>query len=409
MTSVERRVPQRAVLSDAVQYSPRNASNEKVVTDEDVLPIDLTLQRKSLPSSLQTPVSASVYICPICSKKQLNLEHFVEHMTTHRWKKSLVASHERSWLLLAKSSLLKSSCRLKLLRKSRKRHRELKQLSSVATMGDNKQLIATGFAEKEGQFSFRCPACPAIQRITGIQAAVNHFENFHMQIIMVCNICGMWFSNQAMFLSHVSVVHLKRCPENVVVPSPSQPLLPSPPPPLPATTSAAPAGDFKSPQQLIDPVLASILFSGLLLSTHSTLFAGSASQNWKDSNSKVTAANGSEERPSQTIVEPKSLTKQVKMMTKAPSKVYAQQQQQQHHPQPSVPFERYPSNSATPVILYDHPLQRLLPPHVAVALDRSAVAKICHYCFKEFADEMAVLKHQVLVHRLEETTAENSA
>ena len=45
-------------------------------------------------------------------------------------------------------------------------------------------------------------------------------------------------------------------------------------------------------------------------------------------------------------------------------------------------IDLHPSNSPTPVILYDHPLQRLLPPHVAVKLDRSAVAKICHYCFE---------------------------
>lgn len=145
--------------------------------DEDALPIDLTLQRKSLPSSLQTPASGSIYICPICSEEQLTLDHFVDHMATHRWKKSLVASHERSWLLLAKSSLLKSSRRLKLLRRSRKRHRESKQIPSMATAGDDKQPIVTGFVEKEGQVSFHCPACPAFQRITGIQAAVVSFSD----------------------------------------------------------------------------------------------------------------------------------------------------------------------------------------------------------------------------------------
>eukprot|EP00108_Taenia_solium_P005072 TsM_000855600 transcript=TsM_000855600 gene=TsM_000855600 len=387
--------------------SPRNVGNEKIVTDEDVLPIDLTLQRKSLPSSLRTPASASTYICPICSEEQLTLDRFVDHVTTHRWKKSLVASHERSWLLLAKSSLLKSSRRLKFLRRSRKRHRESKQFSSMATRCGDKQPITTDFVEKEGQVCFHCPICPAFQRITGIQAAVNHFENFHMQIVVVCTICGMWFSNHTMFVSHVSVVHLRMCPENVAVSSLPQPLLLSPPPPT-ATTSAPTAGDSKGPQQLIDPVVASILFSGLLLSTHSTLFADSASQIWKDSDFSVTVANESEENSPQSIAENESQTRQVKVVTtKTPSKLYTQQQQQ--HPQLSVPFSRYSPNYATPVILYDHPLQRLLPPHVAVALDRSAVAKICHYCFKEFADEMAVLKHQVLVHRLEETTAENSA
>lgn len=119
-----------------------------------------------------------------------------------------------------------------------------------------------------------------------------------MQIIVVCNICGMWFSNQTMFVSHVSVVHLRRCPENVVVPSLPQTSLPSPPP-SPTPTAATTGGNFERPQQLIDPVVASILFSGLFLSTHSTLFASSASRNWKDSDSKVTVAKGSEKKSPQ--------------------------------------------------------------------------------------------------------------
>lgn len=352
--------------------------------DEDVLPIDLTLQRKSLPPSMQTPPSASIYICPVCSEEQLTLDHFLDHMTTHRWRKSPLASCDRSCLLLARSSLLKSSRRLKLLRSGRKRHRDSKRVSSIATTRSDEQPAATGSVEEEGQ---------------------NHFENFHMQIIVVCNICGMWFSNQTIFASHVAVVHLQRCPGNVVFPSLPQPLLPSPPPS--ATALATTTGNFKSPQQLIDPVIASILVSDLLLSTHSTLFPGSASQNWKVMDYKEFVGNDGGEKLSQAIAESKSQTRDVRMATtKTHSNVHAQQQQQQH-PQLSALVNRYSPNSTTPVILYDHPLQRLLPPHVAVALDRSTVAKICHYCFKEFADEMAVLKHQVLVHRLEETTAEN--
>ncbi|EUB57318.1 hypothetical protein EGR_07854 [Echinococcus granulosus] len=323
--------------------------------DEDVLPIDLTLQRKSLPPSMQTPPSASIYICPVCSEEQLTLDHFLDHMTTHRWRKSPLASCDRSCLLLARSSLLKSSRRLKLLRSGRKRHRDSKRVSSIATTRSDEQPAATGSVEEEGQVSFHCPACPAFQRISGIQAAV--------------------------------------------------PLLPSPPPS--ATALATTTGNFKSPQQLIDPVIASILVSDLLLSTHSTLFPGSASQNWKVMDYKEFVGNDGGEKLSQAIAESKSQTRDVRMATtKTHSNVHAQQQQQQH-PQLSALVNRYSPNSTTPVILYDHPLQRLLPPHVAVALDRSTVAKICHYCFKEFADEMAVLKHQVLVHRLEETTAEN--
>ncbi|VDM32561.1 unnamed protein product [Hydatigera taeniaeformis] len=311
---------------------PWNASNERVVTEEDVLPIDLTLQRKAHPSSLQTPASDSIYICPICGEEQLTLDRFVDHMTTHRWKKLPVAPHERSWLLLAKSSLLKSSRRLRLLRRSRKRHREPKHVSSTRSSD----------IKREGQISFHCPACPTFQRIIGIQAAVNHFENSHMQIIVVCNICGMWFSSQTMFASHVAVVHLRTCSENLDDHSSSQTLQSSSSPPPAAATSITAAGDLKDSQQVIDPVVASILFSGLLLSTQSTLFPGATSQNWKDSESKITVANGIDEKSSQVTNFGQIYTLEANF-------------------------------------------------------------------FQEFADEMAVLKHQVLVHRLEETTTENSA
>uniref|UniRef100_A0A5K3FUK2 C2H2-type domain-containing protein n=1 Tax=Mesocestoides corti TaxID=53468 RepID=A0A5K3FUK2_MESCO len=92
-----------------------------------------------------------------------------------------------------------------------------------------------------------------------------------------------------------------------------------------------------------------------------------------------------------------------------PAKASAQQAQTRNHPtqQQSHVVERN-SATATPLMLFDHPLQRLLPPHVAVALDRSAVAKICHYCLKDFPDEMAVLKHQVSSHQLDEASGENS-
>ncbi|KAL3310075.1 hypothetical protein Ciccas_011365 [Cichlidogyrus casuarinus] len=51
---------------------------------------------------------------------------------------------------------------------------------------------------------------------------------------------------------------------------------------------------------------------------------------------------------------------------------------------------------------YAYPVKRLLPPDVVAKLDDRKVAGICHYCLQEFPDEMAVLRHQMETHRLDE-------
>lgn len=137
------------------------------MANEDVHPIDLTFQRSSAPLS-----SPDTYICPICSEEQFTLDHFITHMTKHRWDKPLSLSQEYSWLLLTKSSAHKNSRRIKILRRSRRRQRDLRRSSYSAANVDSKQLVNPEIEDVE---SFLCPACPAFQKIVGVKAAVVRF------------------------------------------------------------------------------------------------------------------------------------------------------------------------------------------------------------------------------------------
>ncbi|KAF5404054.1 hypothetical protein PHET_02078 [Paragonimus heterotremus] len=52
--------------------------------------------------------------------------------------------------------------------------------------------------------------------------------------------------------------------------------------------------------------------------------------------------------------------------------------------------------------LLSHPVRNLLPVELASKVDSFEAARLCHFCLKEFPDEMAVLRHQVAEHSLTE-------
>ena len=156
--------------------TPHQSVDEKAIANEDVLPIDLTFQRSISTGFHAPPPLPSAYICPICSEDQFTPDHFINHMTKHRWDKPLSLSQDRSWLLLTKSSIHKSSRRLKLLRRNRRRQRDLRRTSYSTTNSDFKESMTHPFGEEE---TFQCPACPAFQRIVGVKAAVVGFHRLH--------------------------------------------------------------------------------------------------------------------------------------------------------------------------------------------------------------------------------------
>ncbi|CAH8436432.1 unnamed protein product [Dicrocoelium dendriticum] len=55
------------------------------------------------------------------------------------------------------------------------------------------------------------------------------------------------------------------------------------------------------------------------------------------------------------------------------------------------------------LLLRSHPVHSLLPSELASSMDSTEAAKRCHFCLKEFTDEMAVLRHQVQSHKLLES------
>ncbi|CAL8085479.1 unnamed protein product [Calicophoron daubneyi] len=55
-------------------------------------------------------------------------------------------------------------------------------------------------------------------------------------------------------------------------------------------------------------------------------------------------------------------------------------------------------------LIRSHPVRSLLPWDLALKIDSCEASKLCHFCLKEFPDEMAVLRHQVESHSLEEVS-----
>ncbi|TGZ68695.1 hypothetical protein CRM22_004133 [Opisthorchis felineus] len=73
-------------------------------------------------------------------------------------------------------------------------------------------------------------------------------------------------------------------------------------------------------------------------------------------------------------------------------------------PETSLAHASFNSLSSYTSLIYSHPVRSLLPVEIASKVNSLEAAKLCHVCLQEFTDEMAVLRHQVGAHSLDDIT-----
>ncbi|BHF74761.1 hypothetical protein SprV_0501784900 [Sparganum proliferum] len=399
------------------------------------------------PSKLQTKKrkmgeAATIYICPICSRELPTLTAFIEHMATHHHKlpdgfndseeETPVLTEDRAFVRAPEEKLRDCQKCQQMGRKGVQngthrrlsrdlRSRDLEQ-HTRGQEGGATTLAASTVPPTAADYE-DCPriclACPQRAAFTCMEEALAHFETHHVHSVAICSLCGLWFTSKSLFAAHAMEAHVRRTERST---SPRRSWI--------ASDKLRDAATSLSESNFFDPVVASILLSGLLLSSSSqtlrllpyirdglalttdtlprkliTTSVREAAGSVRPVSPPKPVEQRSEENsqcahpPVGSSMRPPALEVKANSNSSSPPRERIKMQATSPSGAPSSPPREVgtdsqrsasePSAARTiPLLLFDHPIQRLLPPHVAVAIDRRTVAKMCHICFKASVESL---------------------
>ncbi|VDN16492.1 unnamed protein product, partial [Dibothriocephalus latus] len=185
----------------------RNSSAEISLQPVSTEPSKVQMKKRKLGET------ATIYICPICSRELPTLTAFIEHMATH---------HHR----------LPDACNERVADEPLP---AVKEESAFAQSSEDKRRD--------------CQKCQQIA----------HFETHHVHSVAICSLCGLWFTSKSLFAAHAMEAHVRRT-ERAASPRRTGWI---------TGDRLRDAASSLSESNFLDPVVASILLSGLLLSTSS--------------------------------------------------------------------------------------------------------------------------------------------